>query len=275
MTARDTPGAASTAPSANSATPGADSATPTGSAGPAPSPALPVGPRVPVWAPSASRVGLVVVGQETTQEVDMLASPTHPGWWVAPYDLDDGTRYLLRPDHGPARPAQRPPARGRGRPLPGGRHHRLGQDPVDRLRLGGPGAGGKRRLRAPRGHLHSRRHARRRHRAPALPGRAGGGHGRAHAPGGLPRPSWLGLRRGGPVGRPRGLRRPAGAGPPGGRRPRPRARGVPGRGLQPPGTRREPPGGLRPLLHRRPPHPLGPGRQLRPGRQRPGAGLRH
>ena len=33
MTARDTPGAASTAPGANSATPGADSATPTGSAG--------------------------------------------------------------------------------------------------------------------------------------------------------------------------------------------------------------------------------------------------
>ena len=107
MTARDTPGAASTAPSANSATPGADSATPTGSAGPAPSPALPVGPRGPVWAPSASRVGLVVVGQETTQEVDMLASPTHPGWWVAPYDLDDGTRYLLRPDHGPALPDPR------------------------------------------------------------------------------------------------------------------------------------------------------------------------
>ena len=37
----------------------------------------------------------------------MLASPTHPGWWVAPYDLDDGTRYLLRPDHGPALPDPR------------------------------------------------------------------------------------------------------------------------------------------------------------------------
>lgn len=99
MTARDTPGAASAAP--GGAAPGG------GSDGPAPSPALPVGPRVPVWAPSASRVGLVVIGQETTQEVDMLASPTHPGWWVAPYDLDDGTRYLLRPDHGPALPDPR------------------------------------------------------------------------------------------------------------------------------------------------------------------------
>ena len=60
------------------------------------SPALPVGPRVPVWAPDAHTVELHLPGEERL--VDMVPAPG--GWWTAPFDLEPGTDYAFRLDGG-------------------------------------------------------------------------------------------------------------------------------------------------------------------------------
>lgn len=67
------------------------------------SPALPVGPRVPVWAPSARSVELHLPGDD--QLVDMV--PASGGWWTAPFDLEPGTDYAFRVDGSPDRPDPR------------------------------------------------------------------------------------------------------------------------------------------------------------------------
>ena len=60
------------------------------------SPALPAGPRVPVWAPQAGRVGLHLpaTGEVTAME------PREGGWWVSPRPLPAGTDYAYRLDDG-------------------------------------------------------------------------------------------------------------------------------------------------------------------------------
>ena len=67
------------------------------------SPALPVGPRVPVWAPAAQTVELYLPGQDRL--VDMIPAPG--GWWTAPLDLEPGTDYAFRVDGSPNRPDPR------------------------------------------------------------------------------------------------------------------------------------------------------------------------
>lgn len=67
------------------------------------SPALPVGPRVPVWAPSAQKVELHLLGDDRL--VDMIPAPD--GWWTAPFDLEPGTDYAFRVDGSPNRPDPR------------------------------------------------------------------------------------------------------------------------------------------------------------------------
>ena len=67
------------------------------------SPALPVGPRVPVWAPDAHTVELHLPGEERL--VDMVPAPG--GWWAAPFDLEPGTDYAYRVDGSPNRPDPR------------------------------------------------------------------------------------------------------------------------------------------------------------------------
>lgn len=67
------------------------------------SPALPVGPRVPVWAPSARSVELHLPADD--QLVDMV--PASGGWWTAPFDLEPGTDYAFRVDGSPDRPDPR------------------------------------------------------------------------------------------------------------------------------------------------------------------------
>ena len=67
------------------------------------SPALPVGPRVPVWAPAAQTVELHLPGQDRL--VDMIPAPG--GWWTAPLDLEPGTDYAFRVDGSPNRPDPR------------------------------------------------------------------------------------------------------------------------------------------------------------------------
>ncbi|WP_034513920.1 malto-oligosyltrehalose trehalohydrolase [Actinomyces sp. oral taxon 170] len=67
------------------------------------SPALPVGPRVPVWAPDAHTVELHLPGEERL--VDMV--PVPGGWWTAPFDLEPGTDYAYRVDGSPNRPDPR------------------------------------------------------------------------------------------------------------------------------------------------------------------------
>ena len=67
------------------------------------SPALPVGPRVPVWAPAAKRVELHLPGDDRL--VDMVPAPD--GWWTAPFDLEPGTDYAFRVDGSPDRPDPR------------------------------------------------------------------------------------------------------------------------------------------------------------------------
>ena len=71
------------------------------------SPALPVGPRVPVWAPTARRVELHLPGDEGLDDrlVDMVPAPG--GWWAAPFDLEPGTDYAFRVDGSPDRPDPR------------------------------------------------------------------------------------------------------------------------------------------------------------------------
>ena len=71
------------------------------------SPALPVGPRVPVWAPTARRVELHLPGDEGLDDrlVDMVPAPD--GWWTAPFDLEPGTDYAFRVDGSPNRPDPR------------------------------------------------------------------------------------------------------------------------------------------------------------------------
>ena len=71
------------------------------------SPALPVGPRVPVWAPTARRVELHLPGDEGLDDrlVDMVPAPD--GWWAAPFDLEPGTDYAFRVDGSPDRPDPR------------------------------------------------------------------------------------------------------------------------------------------------------------------------
>ena len=67
------------------------------------SPALPVGPRVPVWAPAAQPVELYLPGQDRL--VGMI--PVPGGWWTAPFDLEPGTDYAFRVDGSPNRPDPR------------------------------------------------------------------------------------------------------------------------------------------------------------------------
>ena len=67
------------------------------------SPALPVGPRVPVWAPAARTVQLHLPGDDRL--VDMVPAPD--GWWTAPFDLEPGTDYAFRVDGSPDRPDPR------------------------------------------------------------------------------------------------------------------------------------------------------------------------
>ena len=67
------------------------------------SPALPVGPRVPVWAPSARSVELHLPGDDRL--VGMV--PASGGWWTAPFDLEPGTDYAFRVDGSPNRPDPR------------------------------------------------------------------------------------------------------------------------------------------------------------------------
>ena len=67
------------------------------------SPALPVGPRVPVWAPAAQTVELHLPCQDRL--VDMIPAPG--GWWTAPLDLEPGTDYAFRVDGSPNRPDPR------------------------------------------------------------------------------------------------------------------------------------------------------------------------
>ena len=67
------------------------------------SPALPVGPRVPVWAPAAQTVELHLPGQDRL--VGMI--PVPGGWWTAPFDLEPGTDYAFRVDGSPNRPDPR------------------------------------------------------------------------------------------------------------------------------------------------------------------------
>ena len=67
------------------------------------SPALPVGPRVPVWAPAAQTVELHLPGQDRL--VNMIPAPG--GWWTAPLDLEPGTDYAFRVDGSPNRPDPR------------------------------------------------------------------------------------------------------------------------------------------------------------------------
>ncbi|WP_314210054.1 malto-oligosyltrehalose trehalohydrolase [uncultured Actinomyces sp.] len=67
------------------------------------SPALPVGPRVSVWAPDAHTVELHLPGEERL--VDMVPAPG--GWWTAPFDLEPGTDYAYRVDGSPNRPDPR------------------------------------------------------------------------------------------------------------------------------------------------------------------------
>ena len=67
------------------------------------SPALPVGPRVPVWAPAAQTVDLYLPGQDRL--VGMI--PVPGGWWTAPFDLEPGTDYAFRVDGSPNRPDPR------------------------------------------------------------------------------------------------------------------------------------------------------------------------
>ena len=68
-----------------------------------PSPALPVGPRVPVWAPAAQTVELYLPGQDRL--VGMI--PVPGGWWTAPFELEPGTDYAFRVDGSPNRPDPR------------------------------------------------------------------------------------------------------------------------------------------------------------------------
>ena len=67
------------------------------------SPALPVGPRVPVWAPSAHNVELHLPNDDRL--VDMTPAPG--GWWTAPFDLEPDTDYAFRVDGSPDRPDPR------------------------------------------------------------------------------------------------------------------------------------------------------------------------
>ena len=67
------------------------------------SPALPVGPRVPVWAPAAQTVELYLPGQDRL--VGMI--PVPGGWWTAPFDLEPGTDSAFRVDGSPNRPDPR------------------------------------------------------------------------------------------------------------------------------------------------------------------------
>ena len=67
------------------------------------SPALPVGPRVPVWAPAAQTVELHLPGLDRL--VNMIPAPG--GWWTAPLDLEPGTDYAFRVDGSPNRPDPR------------------------------------------------------------------------------------------------------------------------------------------------------------------------
>lgn len=65
--------------------------------------ALPVGPRVPVWAPAAQTVELYLPGQDRL--VGMI--PVPGGWWTAPFELEPGTDYAFRVDGSPNRPDPR------------------------------------------------------------------------------------------------------------------------------------------------------------------------
>lgn len=69
------------------------------------SPALPLGPRVPVWAPEAHELLLHL---PATDEV-LPMERAEGGWWTSPRDLPDGTDYAYRVDGSPDRPDPRSP----------------------------------------------------------------------------------------------------------------------------------------------------------------------
>ena len=60
------------------------------------SPALPVGPSVPVWAPQARRVDLHLPEADETLTMEARGN----GWWVSPRPLPAGTDYAFRLDGG-------------------------------------------------------------------------------------------------------------------------------------------------------------------------------
>ncbi|RJF44698.1 malto-oligosyltrehalose trehalohydrolase [Actinomyces sp. 2119] len=67
------------------------------------SPAPPPGPRVPVWAPSASAVELHLPASDRLIGMERA----HDGWWLSPVDLEEGTDYAFRVDGSPDRPDPR------------------------------------------------------------------------------------------------------------------------------------------------------------------------
>lgn len=74
------------------------------------SPALPVGPRVPVWAPEAHELLLHLTATDEILTMERAAD----GWWLSPRDLPDGTDYAYRVDGSPDRPDPRSPRQPEG-----------------------------------------------------------------------------------------------------------------------------------------------------------------
>ena len=67
------------------------------------SPAPPIGERVPVWAPGATRVELSLPATGEALAMDRADD----GWWVSPRALEPGTDYAFRVDGSPDRPDPR------------------------------------------------------------------------------------------------------------------------------------------------------------------------
>lgn len=67
------------------------------------SPALPIGERVPVWAPGAAEVELSLPATGRALPMERVGD----GWWVSPRALDPGTDYAFRVDGSPDLPDPR------------------------------------------------------------------------------------------------------------------------------------------------------------------------